>query len=302
MKRRILITTSTFAEFDRSPLDLLERRGFSYILNPYKRKLTIAETIKLGKKAVGIIAGTECLNDDVLQQLPELKVISRCGSGMDNVDLESAKKRGIKVYNTPIAPVTAVAELTVGIILNLLRKVNQLDYIVRHDYWQKKMGNLLYGKKVGIIGFGRIGKKVAELLKPFNCKIAYSDPYVQDGLTGMKALSLRELLSWADIVSVHISGRGKILGEKEIRLMKEGAWLINASRGGAIDEKALYHALEQGRLSGSALDVFEEEPYTGILRKLNNVILTPHIGSYTEETRVKMERRAVENLLIGFRE
>lgn len=297
MNKRILISTSTFAEFDRRPLNLLESKGFSYVLNPYKRKLKIEETIRLGKEAVGIIAGIERLDNDVLQQLRKLKVISRCGSGMDNIDLKSAQRRKIKVYNTPIAPVRAVAELTVGVILNLLRRVNYLDYFIRNDDWQKKIGNLLYGKKVGIIGFGRIGKKVAELLRPFSCKIAYTDPFIEDGLMGLRRLSLRRLLAWADIVSIHVSGKDKILGENEFRLMREGAWLINISRGTAIDEKALYLMLKQGYLSGCAIDVFEDEPYRGALKELNNVILTPHIGSYTKETRIEMERQAVENLL-----
>jgi D-3-phosphoglycerate dehydrogenase len=299
--QKVAITTTTFGKYDKQPLDLLEQNEFSLILNPYGRKLNKDEIIQLCIDAIGIISGTEKLDAYILERLAKIKVISRCGTGLDNVDLAAAKKLGIKVFNTPDAPTIAVAELTIGLILSLLRKIGCMDLAVRNARWEKLMGNLLHKKRVGIIGFGRIGRKVAELLKPFDCTLAYSDPYVEDRLLGLERLSLRELLQWADIITIHISGSNKILGEQELSQIKKGAWLVNVSRGTAVDEEALYRAISGGYLSGAALDVFTEEPYTGPLKDLENVILTPHIGSYAREARIEMEMQAAKNLLAGLR-
>jgi D-3-phosphoglycerate dehydrogenase len=296
---KIAITTTTFGEYDKGPLNLLSRNGFQVIPNPYERKLKKDEVIKLCKDAVGIIAGTETLDADIMETLVNLKVVSRCGTGVDNVALVDADRIGIKVYNTPDAPTLAVAELTVGFMINLLRKVSQMENELKAGQWKKRMGNLLCKKRVGIKGFGRIGKKVAELLRPFGCEIAYADPFVKDGLLGLQLMSLRDMLCWADIVTIHVGVGDRLIGEKEFQCMKKGALLINTSRGGVVDESVLYEYLKNGNLSGAALDVFEEEPYFGALKKLDNVILTPHIGSYAMEARVEMEKQAVENLLKG---
>jgi len=295
----IAITTTTFGEYDKEPLNILDMNGFHVKLNPYKRRLKKDEVIELCKDAIGIIAGTETLDVDIMETLTILKVISRCGTGIDNVALVDADRIGIKVYNTPDAPTSAVAELAVGFMINLLRKVSQMDKELKMGQWQKRMGNLLCEKKIGIKGFGRIGRKVAELLKPFGCEIAYADPFVEDGLMGLQRMSLKDMLCWADIVTIHVGVHEKLMGEKEFQCMKKGALLINTSRGGVVDESALYEYLKNGNLSGAALDVFEEEPYFGALKELDNVILTPHIGSYAKEARVEMERLAVENLLKG---
>ena len=311
--KKIAITTTTFGKYDERPLKLLEEYGLEVVLNPYGRTLKKDEVIEFCKGAIGVIAGTEILDIDTLECLTKtysqssvlrpqtLKVISRCGSGLANVDVDTAKRLGIKVFNTPDAPIVAVAELTVGLILNLLRKVCWMDRNLRNEQWEKMMGNLLNKKKVGIKGLGRIGKKVAELLRPFGCEIAYADPYVSDGLLGMKRLSFDDLLGWADIITIHVSVKDRLVGEKEFQLMKKGAWLVNTSRGGVVDEKVLYEHLKNGYLAGAALDVFEEEPYAGPIKELDNVIVTPHIGSYAKEARVEMEIQTVENLFKGLR-
>ncbi len=299
---KIAITTTTFGEYDDSPIELCRKKGFEVALNPHGRKIKAEELMELAKDAVGLVAGTEPITEEALLKLRSLKVISRCGAGLDNVDLKAAGKLGIKVFNTPDAPTLAVAELTIGLILGLLRKISRMDSDIRKNKWEKLMGNLISGKKVGLIGFGRIGRRVAGLLKPFSCEVAYADPFVEDGLDGFKRLKMQELLSWADIISVHVSVSNTIIGEKEISLMKKGGWLINVSRGGVVDEGALYKALKAKHLSGAALDVFEKEPYDGALKELDNAILTPHIGSYAVEARVEMEIQAVKNLLKGIEE
>lgn len=299
MAKKIAITTTSFAEYESAPLDLLEENDFEVVKNNLGHKLDKKKTLELGKGCIGIVAGTETYSRDILEKLVGLKVISRCGVGIENIDINCAKDFGIKVMSTPDAPTLAVAELTLGLMLDLLRKISLMDRNLHHRKWQKVTGTLLSGKKIGIVGFGRIARKLAELLRPFNCKIAYADPFVEDNLLGFKRLSLLELLPWADIITMHVSNKDTVIGEKEIRQMKKGACLVNTSRGSVIDEDALYKALRDGDLSGAALDVFSEEPYQGHLGELDNIVLTPHIGSYAKEARIEMEKEAVKNLLKG---
>jgi len=272
------------------------------VLNPYGRKVSVDELIALAQDAEGLIAGTEPITEKVLLKLPKLKVISRCGAGIENINLEVANRLGVKLFNTPNAPTVSVAELTIGLMLNLLRKINVMDADVKCGGWNKLMGNLLAKKNIGIIGFGRIGKKVADLLSAFECRMVYYDPYIKDRVTNYKSVGLSELLKCSDIVCIHAATQERLLGKKELSLMKQGSFLVNVSRGEVIDEKALYVSLKNGHLSGAALDVFEKEPYNGPLKKMNNVILTPHIGSYSKEARITMEREAVDNLLKGLGE
>lgn len=300
--KKITITTSSFAEHGDKPLTLLRDAGYEAVLNPYKRKLTKEEAIEFSKDAIGIVAGTETIDASVMESLLGLKVISRCGAGMDNVDSEAAKALGIEVFNTPDAPTLAVAEMTVCLILALLRKIPEMDRDIRAGVWKKKMGNLLLAKRVGILGFGRIGRKVAELLAPFGCEITYFDichEASEAERLKAKSLSRDELLRTSDVVTVHACSAEMLIGADELKMMKDNAWLVNASRGGVVDEEALYKALKGGELAGAALDVFTEEPYNGPLSELDNVILTPHVGSYAAEGRVAMETEAVENLLEG---
>ena len=297
----VAISTTSFAEHDKSPLDLLKKNGYKTELNPYGRKIKPAELVELARDAIGLIAGTEPINDDTLSKLPNLKAISRCGAGMDNVDMEAAKRFNIRVSNTPDAPTLAVAELTIGLILNLLRKVNEMDSAIRAGKWEKLTGNLLSRKKIGIMGFGKIGKKVAELLKPFECEIAYADPNIKNAVPGFKNMSKEELLRWAEIITIHASSKETILGRTEFGMLNKGVYLVNVSRGETVDESALFAALSKNDISGAAIDVFKEEPYDGPLKELSNAILTPHIGSYAKEARINMEIEAVKNLIIALK-
>ncbi|MCL0036163.1 phosphoglycerate dehydrogenase [Dehalococcoidia bacterium] len=302
---RILITTSAFAREDCSPINLLQSAGYEVILNPYGRKLSEEEVVNLllQVKPVGMIAGVESLTARVLEQAEGLKVISRCGIGLDNVDLNAARSRGIAVLNTPDAPTQAVAELTVGVVFDLLRRISFLDRELRRGNWRKETGSLLQGKRVGIVGLGRIGKRVAELLLALGAKVAGTDirpdfKWLQTNQVPL--VSLEELLKESEILCLHLSyapDNEHLIGKREIEAMRKGVYLINLSRGDVVDEDALYLALTSGHLSGAALDVFDQEPYTGPLAKLDNVILTPHIGSYARESRLEMEMQAVKNLL-----
>lgn len=300
--KKILISTASFGKYDGSPLELLKQAGLEPVMNPYGRTLKREEVLDLASEASGIIAGTEPLDGMVLESLKGLKVISRCGAGLDNVDMRAANRYGISVYSTPYGPTPAVAELTVALALDLMRRITEMDRDIRSGKWSKVMGSLLSGKKLGIIGFGRIGRKVAALLLPFGVEISYYDLRCSTPVIGCRQVEFSELLSWADIITIHVSPASPVktvLGSMEIGLLKQGSCLINTSRGGVVDESALYEALKSGRISGAALDVFKEEPYTGCLREFPNVILTPHIGSYAREARADMELESVNNLLAG---
>ncbi len=297
----ILITTSSFGKHDQSLIDDLTNKGIQITANPFGRKLTEPEVTELitRHQPLGIIAGVEPLSRAVLQQAINLKIISRCGIGMDSVDLKAAKELGIKVTNTPDGPTIPVAELTVGMILALLRRIHLVDGAIRRGEWERPMGGLLYGKTVGIIGCGRIGSYVAKLLASFGCKILGCDLFCSENEC-YEPTEIDELLAAADIVTIHIpysEENHHFINRDRLNIMKKGTILVNAARGGLVNEKALYEALEKGRLAGAALDSFEEEPYKGPLRNLNNVLLTSHIGSYAKEARVMMERQAAENLL-----
>lgn len=300
MKERVFISTSSFAQDEPRALQILTDANLEVSLNPYGRRLTEDEIARFLKDAQYLIAGTEPLTKRVLESARKLKIISRVGVGLDNVDLDAAGHLGIKVFNTPYGPTQAVAELTVGLILDLLRMSGSMDRDIRKGIWKKRMGNLLKGKKVGIVGFGRIGQKVAEILLPFGVEIFYYDVTAVKTSLVCTFKPLSELLGLADIITLHCAASqdcSLIIGKEEFKNIKKGAWLINTSRGGLVDEGTLYVYLKEGHLLGAALDVFEKEPYVGPLSELDNVILTPHIGSYAKEARIKMEIDAAENLL-----
>jgi D-3-phosphoglycerate dehydrogenase len=306
---RILITTSSFGKEDAAPLNLLQETGYQTTPNPYHRTLTEGEVLDLilDLKPVGIIAGVEPITARVLQEAKGLKVVSRCGVGLENVAIDAAARLGITVTNTPDAPTEAVAELTVGLIFNLLRKICLLDGELRKGNWTKEMGRLLAGKKVGIVGLGRVGRRVAGMLSGLGAKIAGTD--IQPDHEWLKKnhvplLDLHELLKQSEIVCLHVShiaGKGHLIGGKEMESMPAGAYLVNTSRGEVVDHDALYSMLTSGHLAGAALDVYDREPYTGPLTELANVVLTPHIGSYAREARVEMEMQAARNLIEGLR-
>lgn len=296
---KVLITTSSFGKAVSEPLDVCKEKC-EVILNPYGRKLTTEEFIELSEGVDGVIAGVENITREALLQRPNIKVISRCGVGMDSVDLDACRELGVKVYNTPNAPVDSVAELTVAIMLDLLKNVSNMNADLKAGKWNKMSGCLLKDKKVGIIGMGRIGQRTAFLLQAFGAEISYMDIEKKD--VEYSFMDKGELLAWADIVSIHSSAceEGKyIIGEEDIQMMKKDAYLVNTSRGKFIDEKALYVALKDHRIQGAALDVFAEEPYKGELCSLDNVILTPHISSSAKEGRAVMELEAVHNLFAG---
>jgi D-3-phosphoglycerate dehydrogenase len=300
---KVLTSPSSFGQVGSEPFDLLQENGFEYINNPYGRKLTEDEVIQLAADCVGIVAGVEPLTPRVMDALPGLKVISRVGIGMDSVDLDYAKQKGIIVRNTPDGPTRAVAELTLAMTLSLLRRIPQADASLKNKVWKKQTGNLILNKKIGVIGLGRIGKLVSELFRGIGNPVIGFDPYADAAWaakTGVELADFDTVLKQADIITMHVPGnadKSPVIGEKELALIKPSALLINISRGGIVDEDALFQALSTGKLNAAAIDVFVEEPYVGPLTELDNVVLTPHIGSYAEEGKLLMEIDAVKNLI-----
>lgn len=303
---RVLLSVSSFGAADPLPLERLRASRCEVIENPFGRRLTEEEIIGLIGDVDVVIAGTEPLNAHVLEHARRLKVISRVGVGLENVDLNAALQYGIAVRNTPDALTDSVAELTLAGILNAARHVARMDRALRNGTWDRHMGVLVRGKVVGIVGLGRIGRRLAELLGPFEVELVASDraPDVEAAARlGVTFVEFGELLARSDIVSLHLPGIGKpIIGAAELAMMKPGAILVNASRGGLVDESALASALEGGDLAGAYIDTFADEPYEGPLTTVDTVVLTPHAGSYAAETRAVMEMEAVENMVDSLRE
>ena len=198
--KKIFISTSSFGELDKTPIEMLRKAGFEVSFNPHGRSLSEEEVVHLVSDADGLIAGTEPLGSRTLSKLRSLKVISRCGAGLDNVDLGSADRLKIKVFNTPDAPTMAVAELTVALTLALLRRITIMDRDIRQGRWKKCMGALLSGKKTGIIGFGRIGRKVGELFNALGARVSYADPNVPEPEGGVfKKVGLKNQIGRAHV-------------------------------------------------------------------------------------------------------
>ena len=287
-------------------MKVLKDKGVYVGLNKKGRKLTSKEVIDILQDYDGVIAGTELYTKEILRQISNIKVISRLGVGMDNIDLEFAKSMDIKVYKSKTTPALSVVELTLGLILDLLRKINQQNNQLKTGVWNKQMGELLTNKTLGVVGMGNIGKQLVKILKGFNLNIIAHDlnqdePFAKEYNIQYTELDL--LLQKSDIISIHLNltdETNRLFDYNTFKKMKKNAILINASRGEIINEADLIKALDGKLIRGVGLDVFEYEPYNGPLVNYDNVILTPHIGAYAKEIRMKMELEAAENLIEGF--
>ncbi len=300
---KILIATWPFGSTGKEPLTLLMETGWELLLNPHHRRLTASEISDLLMDVDAVIAGTEPYNAGTLKKASRLQLINRVGIGLDNVDLDFCRKNNIRVTFTPDAPSQAVAELTIANILNLIRHIHQSDRSVREGAWNRLMGKLLREITIGIVGVGRIGSQVIRLLEPFQPTILDfdSNPNIQGTpMPNTTWTSLEEIRSAADLLSVHIplnQENRHLLSREFLGHMKRGSFLINTSRGGILDTAALTEALLDGHLGGAALDVYEQEPYEGELIKMDNCILTAHIGASAAQSRYLMELGAAQDCI-----
>ena len=294
-KLSLFIATSSFATNDKYISKIIKNKNIICKINPIKKKLSDKEIVDYANKSTHIIAGTENYTDSVLSKLPNLKYIFRLGSGIDNIDLEALKKRKIGFSKSSITPEKAVAELIIGYVLCILRKIHEQDLDMKNNIWKKKMGSLLHGKTFGIIGYGKVGKYLSKLAKTFGAKLMIVE---KKKLKRIKQISLNSLVSKSDIISVNTTyDKKKILNKKILKKIKKNLILINTSRSELIDNDYLYKILKNNKNIVAALDVFDKEPYHGKFNKLSNVLLTPHIGGYAKEIRVLMEREAVKKII-----
>ena len=271
--------------------EILVKNGLQITYEPEITPEQIAE--KIGNYEVVVVRSSTKITKDLIQRADKCKIIARVGVGLDNIDQDAAKEKNIRVINAVEGAMNAVAELVVGLMLSLAREIPRADREVRNGNWIKKelMGSELRGKYLGIVGLGNIGKRLGRLAKSFNMNIIGFDVMPIDEEfskeVGLMKADLGTLLSSADYVSLHVpllDSTKHMINAEKIAIMKNTARVINTSRGGVIDEVALYNALKNGDLGGAALDVFEVEPATSNkLRELPNFISTPHIGAQTKE-------------------
>ena len=271
--------------------EILAKNGLQVTYEPEITPEQIAE--KIGNFDAVVVRSRTKITSELIQKADKCKIIARVGVGLDNIDQDAAKEKNIRVINAVEGAMNAVAELVIGLMLSLARDISRADREVRNGNWIKKelMGSELRGKYLGIVGLGNIGKRLARIAKSFNMNIIGFDVMPIDEEfskeVGLMKADLDTLLASSDYVSLHVpllDSTKHMINSEKITTMKNTARIINTSRGGVIDEEALYDALKGGNLGGAALDVFEVEPATSNkLTTLPNFISTPHMGAQTKE-------------------
>jgi D-3-phosphoglycerate dehydrogenase len=306
MNWRVLVTPRSFALTSLEPIHMLEEAGCRVVRleRPSDGIVTSEMMAEAVQGMQGIIIGIEPLNRSVLEQAPGLCVISKYGVGMDNIDVEATRSRDILLGWTPGANSNAVAELTLGLMLALARRIPQADQAVHAGHFERVRGMELQGKVLGVIGLGRIGRLVAKAAICLGLQVLAYDPFIgQPPLPEVKLVDLTLLYQQADVISLHLPLNEQtrhMIDAQALHRMKSGALLINTARGGIVDEQALYEAIQSGKLGGAAIDCFSQEPATeSPLLNLKEVIGTPHIASHTQEASAAMGRMAAENLIAG---
>ena len=249
-----------------------------------------------------VIRSATKLTKEVLDNAEKLKIIARCGVGVDNVDLEFAKSKNIFVTNSPSANLISVVELTVALIISASRKLSLADAHLKNGQWNRSefLGYELYGKTLGIVGFGKAGRLVAERMKSFGMSIVFYDPYVTDWNGSEESLELDDLLRTADVVSIHViktKDTENLISKDKLDLLKQNSIIVNTSRGGVLDEEYLMALLESEKIFGAGLDVYSDEPPENVDRYNGlNLVTTPHIGASTNEAQLKAGLETIENI------
>ena len=285
--------------------DILEKNGLKVTYEPEITPEQIAE--KIGNFEVVVVRSRTKMTRELVEKADKCQVIARVGVGLDNIDQESAKEKNIRVINAVEGAITAVAELVIGLMLSMAREIPRADREIRNGNWIKKelMGTELKGKYLGIVGLGNIGKRLGRLARALNMNIIGYDVIPIDDVfakeVGLMKADLNTLLSSADYVSLHVpllDSTHHLINVEKLKLMKNTARIINTSRGGVIDEEALYNSLKEGGLAGAALDVFEMEPATGNkLTTLPNFVATPHMGAQTKEAQLLAANIIAEKII-----
>jgi D-3-phosphoglycerate dehydrogenase len=271
--------------------EILQKNGLKITYEPEITPDQIKE--KISNFDIVVVRSRTKITKEMIDRATQCKIIARVGVGLDNIDVDAAKAKGIRVINAVEGAMNAVAELVLGLMLSLAREIPRADREIRNGNWLKKelMGSELSGKYLGIVGLGNIGKRLAKLARGLNMNIIgfdvmpIADDFARD--VGLIKADIDTLLSSADYISFHVpltETTHHLVNSKRISTMKKTAYIINTSRGEIIDEDALYNALKEGKIAGAALDVFEKEPAVGNkLATLPNIVCTPHIGAQTKE-------------------
>ena len=303
---KILVTPTSFtAESSHQAAQMLAGFADEIVFNPKGRPLTPEEVIPLLDGIDGYVAGLDYIDAQALAAAPaSLKVISRYGAGYDRVDIEAAGKRSIKVCNTPGANSEAVADMTLGLMLSAGRRIPFLDSQVKAGQWPRFKGTELFGKSLGIVGLGEIGKKVAKRAAGFSMRILAHDPYLDEAYAqanGITGVDMNTLLSESDVISLHSPLTAEtqgMIGIKQVRQMKRGVLLVNTARAELCEEKALLAGLEEKIVGGLGLDVFATEPPgDNPLLAYDNVVCTPHAGAHSMDAVERMAEMSVNNLI-----
>ena len=298
---RLRVLTPSFGKFSVEPRDRADTLGLELEHRIENHPKSGRELITALAGAEAVIVGLDRMDAEVFAGCPDLKVIAKHGAGVDNIDLEAAAAAGVTVVNTPGANADAVADLTMGFLLMGARRIREAEESLRSGRWDVFFGTELSGKQLGILGFGRIGRAVAKRARSFGLQIAAYDPFVPEEAiaeAGAQPQSLAEVVAGSDFLTLHLPGGDEpLLSAQHIESMPQGAGLINAARGGLIDEAALASALHDGRLSFAALDAFAAEPppVDDPLLQAPNLIATPHIGAYSDIANANMGTWAVDD-------
>lgn len=288
---KILVTATNYSKYCRPGKKILEDAGCEIVENPHGRPYTFEELKEIVGDIDGVVAGVDTWDETVFRLAPRLKAIARFGVGVDNIDLEAAKKHGIIVSNSPGINSSAVAEQAAALILAVIRKVPEMNAAVRKGQWPRPMFHELKSRTIGLLGFGAIARNLAEKLSGFHPQIIAYDKFPNQSMAdklGVKMVSQEEVLSQSDIISIHLPATPEtkhLICNKTLESMKNGVYLINTARGSIVNEKDVSEALKSGKLAGFATDVFETEPIdlNGPLFDFENYIATPHVSAETYE-------------------
>lgn len=304
--KKVLITPRSFRQAGDFTFKLFKENGFEVIENTTGKTLTEEQMIEFCSDVDGLLVGIDPVTERVMKNSPKLRAISKYGAGLDNIDLEAAKKYNIKVDRAAGTNAVSVAELAIGLFFTLARNIVPVSMSTRQGGWDRFRGVEITGKTVGIIGLGNIGREVARMTHGLGMNILAYDPFVDTGSDfikkySIKITSLDELYPQADFITLHLPLTDEtrhMINAGVLNSMKKTAYIINTSRGELVDEEALYKSLSEGKIAGAASDVFSKEPPGDHpLVKLNNFVLTSHIGAFTEEANIKMARVSTENLI-----
>lgn len=307
--KRIVVTARAYGAIPEA-MAIFNESGHE-IVTDFSGALTERELLDMIRDAHAVVVGMERITAEVLDEAPHLLAIGRPGVGINTIDLNAATRHGVVVTYAPGALDNAVSEMAIALCFALVRRLIECHHSVSRGEWNKVVGWEVAGKTLGIVGFGSIGKEVAVRANALGMKVLAYDVAPDASFAeshGVELVTLDELLSCSDIVSLHVPltrGTYRLIGERELSLMKQGAFLVNLSRGGVVDEQALYERLKSRKLAGAAIDVFEHEPPSGSpLLTLDNVVLSPHVGGSTFESLgevLKITARNVVAVLAGKR-